>query len=109
MNTGDSPEKRIYYSRSQLPPDTELLEEMDLTLTWETPYSGQERLQEYGAGLQELNQLLERKVESLLLDRGGCCIHMKHETITHSINYRHWSSVMTGEYFFTLYKKRDTN
>ncbi len=96
----------IYYSLRDLPDGLDELEELDLELKWETVMEpGTEKF----TGIDELNELLRERIRKLLKEKGGECVHMKHEKIAHSRNYAHMSLVVTGEYRFVLMgRKRES-
>ena len=79
------------------------LEVVDLHISWESVYESRNRDAIFARGLNELNLLLEKKVESILKEKNAVCAYMKHETVKHKINYAHFTFVMEGDYILSLY------
>ena len=104
--TSDKENKIIYYSLAEIPDDCFPGETLDLEIQWETAPSSLAELHETSVRNSELNELLEQKVRSLLKDKNGCLIHIKKETIQHSIHYAHGSHVVRAEYNFIIYRKK---
>lgn len=101
--------EELYYKIGDVPDGVELLEEVDLTVKWETTLEAGEFSGARFSGIEELNALLKVKLSQLLKEKGASCAHMKREKISHSINYGHMTSVMTGEYTLGLYGPSQRN
>lgn len=93
----------LYYRLSEIPDGLELVDELDLTVKWETALEPDELSGRRFTGIEELNDLFRRKAVRVLKEKNASCAHVKHETVSHALNYAHMTSVMTGEYHLTLY------
>jgi hypothetical protein len=94
----------IYYSFREIPDRAESIAELDLTITWETEFDVSGGMLNPDIRNEDMNTLLNRRVAEILKERGGDCVHMKHEKITHSISYGHGTHIITGEYQVVLYR-----
>jgi hypothetical protein len=95
--------EELYYKISDVPDGVEFLEEIELTVKWETTLEPGEFSGARFSGIEELNALLRVKLAQVLKEKHATCAHMKHEVVSHSINYGHMTSVMTGEYRLAIY------
>ena len=93
----------LYYKLGDVPDGVEFLDEIDLTVKWETTLEEGEFSGARFTGIEELNALLKVKLAQVLKEKRASCAHMKREKVSHSINYGHMTSVMTGEYTLALY------
>lgn len=82
-----------------------MVEELEFTIIWETSGIHGEEVRQTAGGMDELNQLLKKKVSEILAERHGCCVLINHEKTTRSTNYAHMSRVLTGQYHATLFRK----
>jgi len=93
----------LFYRLGDVPDGYAFLDEIDLTVKWETALEPGEFSGIRFTGIEELNALLAEKLRHVLQEKRASCAHMKHEKISHSINYGHMTSVMIGEYTLALY------
>lgn len=98
------PEKIIFYSIADMPDNCTAGEELDLAIKWETVISENEDAGSRSVRNSEMNELLDHKVRSILHDKNGCCVRIKKEDISHSINYSHGSHIVRAEYKFIVYR-----
>lgn len=95
--------KPLVYKLSEIPDQLEFIDEIDLTVSWETLLEPGEFSGARFTGIEELNALLEERLTHILAEKHAQCAHMKKEKVSHSVNYAHMTSVMTGEYTLALY------
>ncbi|MBL8019881.1 MAG: hypothetical protein JNM27_09465 [Leptospirales bacterium] len=93
----------VFYSLKDLPDDLQMIDEMDLSVKWETVIDPDSPPAAQFSGIEELNALFEERIKKILREKGGQCIHVKSEKIAHSRNYAHSSSIITGDYHFIVY------
>jgi len=96
--------EKVFYNYLELPEKTEPQEELDFIITWETSFDVTGKGSNAGIPHDDLNTLFHQRVMNLLEEKGGCCVHVRHEKITHSVNYAHGTHVITGQYEITIYR-----
>lgn len=97
--------KYIYYNISEIPENCIPGEELNFSIQWETAFSEGDPVHTSSIRNEELNELLEVKARSIVKEKNGCCIHIRKESIRHSISYAHGSHIVYCEYSGILYKE----
>ncbi|MBX7058606.1 MAG: hypothetical protein K1X75_11120 [Leptospirales bacterium] len=95
-------ERMLVYRLADVPDDYQLIEEIELTVKWETALSEDAGNQSF-TGIDELNQLLRQRVERILSEKQARCARVVHETVTHTTNYGAGARVMLGQYRIDLF------
>jgi hypothetical protein len=99
-------DQQVFYSLRDIPEGLDVIDELDLELKWETAIDPERSGAQSFTGIEELNELLKERIRTLLLDKGGECVRVKYEKISHSKNYAHMSLIVVGEYHFEVLGKK---
>ena len=104
----DSSKERsaVFYSLGDIPEEQVALDELELNILWETAIENDfntEDFHERYNGVSELNSLLAIRLDNIIREKHALSAYVKHETITHSINYAHKSNLVKGHYRVVLY------
>ncbi len=96
--------QRIYYSRLGLPDNIEETGTVDFTIRWEVSYKEGERDQIDAHSYDEIQELLQHKVESILKERNADLARIVQSSVHHKTKYDPWVSEITGDYKAVLYR-----
>lgn len=96
--------QRIFFSRRDMPDNTEEIEATEFTIRWEVSYGEGERQQIDAHSYDEIQELLQRKIETLLKERGGDVARIVQSSVHHKTKYEPFVSEITGDYKVVLYK-----
>ncbi len=93
----------VTYRRSEIPEGLVFLQDVELTVKWETVLPEEDADRVRFTGIDELNLLFQKKAEETMADKKAVCGLVRSEHISHSVNYRIQASVMIGEYVVSLF------
>lgn len=97
------PFRVVTYRRSEIPDGLVFLEDVQVTVKWETVLEDDDGSAARFTGIDELNTLFQKKVEDIMKDKKAVCGLVRSEHVAHSVNYGLQASVMIGEYTVSLY------
>lgn len=93
----------VLYSLADVPSDLVEKGDLELVISWEISKAELERSELYTIGTADVEQLLRRKAEEVLAERGAVCLRVRHEHIVRKTNYMHNSTVLAGTFHVTVY------
>ena len=96
--------QRIFFSRLGLPDNVEETATVDFTIRWEVSYKEGEREQIDAHSYDEIQELLQHKVESILQEKNSDVARIVQSSVHHKTKYEPWVSEITGEYKAVLYR-----
>ncbi len=96
--------QRIFFSRLGLPDNVEETTTVDFTIRWEVSYKEGEREQIDAHSYDEIQELLQHKVESILQEKNSDVARIVQSSVHHKTRYEPWVSEITGEYKAVLYR-----
>jgi hypothetical protein len=96
--------QRIYFSRLGLPDNIEETDTIDFTIRWEVSYQEGEPEQINAHSYEEIQQLLQHKMESILREKNADLARIVQSSVHHKTKYDHWVSEITGDYKAVLYR-----
>ena len=96
--------QRIYYSRLGLPENIEEAGTVQFTIRWEVSYTEGDRGQINAHSYDEIQELLQHKIESILQEKNADIARIVESSVHHKTKYDPWVSEITGDYKAVLYR-----
>lgn len=93
----------VTYRRADIPDGLVFLEDVEITVKWETVLEDAEQRAGRFTGIDELNELFQNKAEQTMRDKKALWGLVRSEHVSHSVNYAQQASVMIGEYTLSLF------
>lgn len=90
--------QRLYFSRLGMPDNIEETGTVDFTIRWEVSYKEGEREQIDAHSYDEIQELLQHKVESILKEKESDLARIVQSSVHHKTRYDPWVSEIAGEY-----------
>ncbi|GAB4434190.1 MAG: hypothetical protein OHK0011_17320 [Turneriella sp.] len=96
--------QRIYYSRLGMPDNIEETGTVDFVIRWEVSYNEGEHDQINAQSYDEIQELLQHKVESILKEKNSDLARIVQSSVHHKTKYEPAVSEITGDYKAVLYR-----
>lgn len=96
--------QKVYFSRRDMPDNTEEIGNAEFTIRWDVSYSEGERSAIDSHSYDELGELLQQKIEAILREKGGDIARITHSSVQHKTRYEPFVSEIIGDYTAILYK-----
>jgi hypothetical protein len=96
--------QRIFFSRLGMPDNIEETGTIDFTIRWEVSYKEGEQEQINARSYDEIQELLQHKIESILKEKNADLARIVQSSVHHKTKYEPWVSEITGEYKAVLYR-----
>ncbi len=94
----------VFFSRLGMPENLEEIGTADFTIRWEVSYNEGEHAAIDAHSYDELGELLQQKVGSILKEKSADIARITHSSVHHKTKYEPFVSEISGEYEAILYK-----
>ncbi|AFM11049.1 hypothetical protein [Turneriella parva] len=96
--------QQVYFSRLGMPDNIEEVETVEFVIRWEVSYNEGDHDRIDAASYDEIKELLAKKLEVLLKDKGADIARILQSSVHHKTKYEPFVSEISGEYKAVLYK-----
>jgi hypothetical protein len=96
--------QQVYFSRLGMPDNLEEVETVEFVIRWEVSYNDGDHSKIDASSYDEIKELLAKKVETLLKDKGADVARIVESSVHHKTKYEPFVSEISGDYKAILYK-----
>lgn len=96
--------QKMYFSRLGMPENIVEVTSVDFTIRWEVSYTEGEHVAVDAHSYEELDELLEQKLGSILREKSADIARITHSSVRHKTKYEPYVSEIMGEYQAILYR-----